>query len=282
MVERFFPTEVHPEDVRLPIRRADAHKGDFGRVLICAGSVGFTGAPAFAARAAVRSGAGLVFLMVPEDIYAIEAVKNDEAMVFPLPEDAAAAAEAAIRRLDGCDALLLGPGLGLSDFAEHLTTELLRNAKVPVILDADGITLISRHIDILDKLSCPVIMTPHEGEFARLSPLLETKSRVEAAALFAVEHHVTLVLKGSGTVTALPDGRVFVNTTGNAGMATGGSGDVLAGMILSLIGQGIPPDKAVPWAVCLHGRAGDIAAERFGQYAMTPSDMIDILKSVMR
>ncbi len=275
-------SEVRLQDVRLPRRREEAHKGDFGRVLILAGSVGFTGAPTFAARAAVRSGAGLVFLMVPEDIYAIEAVKNDEAMVFPLPGDAKAAAVAALERLRGCDVLLLGPGLGLTPFAEELTLSVLAASRAPTIIDADGITHVARHIDILDKLSCPVVMTPHEGEFARLSGDLPAKGRLRAAADFASQHNVTLVLKGHRTVTAMPGGRTFVNTTGNPGMATGGSGDVLAGMILSLLGQGLPLEEAVPWAVCLHGAAGDLCAERFGQYAMTPTDMIDALKSIMR
>lgn len=274
--------EVSMSDVRLPARRADAHKGDFGRALIIAGSVGYTGAPTLAARAAVRSGAGLVFLGVPGAIYGIEAVKNDEAMVFPLPEDVPKALGEALGRLEKCDACLIGPGLGLSDWAEALTYAVLENSRVPVIVDADGITAVSRHIDILDKLSCPVILTPHEGEFARLSDGLTRLSRPEAAREFALAHNATVVLKGRGTATAVPDGRVFVNTTGNPGMAKGGSGDVLAGMILALTVQGIPLPEAAVWAVCLHGAAGDMCAEKFGQYAMTPCDMTDCLKFILR
>ncbi len=272
--------EITASDARLPERDERAHKGDFGRVLIVAGSVGFTGAPAFAARAAVRSGAGLVFLGVPRSIYEIEAVKNDEAMVFPLPEDPGAALEELLPRAECSDAVLVGPGLGLTDWAREVTFGILRRAKVPVVVDADGITAVSRHIDVLDKLSCPVILTPHEGEFARLSDGLARLDRAAAAREFATAHNVTLVLKGHRTVTALPDGTAYINTTGNPGMASGGSGDVLAGMILALLGQGIP--GAVWKAVYLHGAAGDMCASRFGQYAMTPTDMTDCLKFILR
>ena len=272
--------EITAPDAALPPRDENAHKGCFGRVLIVAGSVGFTGAPAFAARAAVRSGAGLVFLGVPEDIYAIEAVKNDEAMVFPLSDSVPAALDELLPRLQKCDAVLVGPGLGLSAWAREITYAILENAAVPVIVDADGITAVSAHIDVLDKLSCPVILTPHEGEFKRLSDGLSRLPRAEAAREFAVSRGVTVVLKGHRTVTAAPDGCCYVNTTGNPGMATGGSGDVLAGMMLAFLGQKLP--GAVWKAVYWHGAAGDRCAASFGQYAMTPTDMTDCLKSVLR
>ena len=272
--------EMTASDAVLPERRVDAHKGDFGRVLIIGGSVGFTGAPAFAAKAAVRSGAGLVFLGVPEDIYEIEAVKNDEAMVFPLPGTVPGALKELLPRVEKCDAVLIGPGLGLSRWARELVPGVLEAARAPVIVDADGITAISGHIDLPDKLSCPVVLTPHEGEFARLSDALTRLDRVSAAREYAQRHGVTLVLKGHRTVTATPDGRCVVNTTGNPGMATGGSGDVLAGMITAFIAQNIP-DPVIK-AVYLHGLAGDRCAEEFGQYAMTPTDMTERLKFILR
>lgn len=272
--------EVQAPDVSLPLRRPEAHKGDFGKVLIVAGSVGFTGAPAFAARAAVRSGAGLVFLAVPQEIWAVEAVKNDEAMVLPLPPSLPEALEALLPRVAKADAVLIGPGLGLSPWARELTCAVLENCRVPLIVDADGITAVSRHIDVLDKLSCPLVLTPHEGEFARLTDALARKSREEAAREFAAAHGVTVVLKGHRTVTAQPDGVCYVNATGNPGMAKGGSGDVLAGMIAAFLGQRIP--GAVWKAVWYHGLAGDRCAEAFGQTAMTPTDMTEILKSVLR
>lgn len=272
--------EITASDVGLPKRAADAHKGCFGRVLIVAGSVGFTGAPTFAAKAAVRAGAGLVFLGVPRSIYEIEAMKNDEAMVFPLPETVPDAVSALLPRLSKCDAVLVGPGLGLNDWARQITFAVLENASCPVIVDADGITAVSRHIDVLDKLSCPVILTPHEGEFARLSDGLSRLDRTEAAREFAVRHRVTMVLKGHRTVTATTEGACYVNTTGNPGMAAGGSGDVLAGILLAFLGQRIP---GAAWkAVYYHGAAGDLCAERYGEYAMTPTDMTDFLKYVLR
>lgn len=272
--------ELEPEDAALPTRDESAHKGNFGRVLIIAGSVGFTGAPAFAARAAVRSGAGLVFLAVPQEIWAVEAVKNDEAMVLPLSPSLPEALETLAPHVAKADAVVLGPGLGLSAWARELVYAVLESCRAPLVLDADGITAVSRHIDRLDKLSCPAILTPHEGEFARLTDALARKPREEAAREFAEAHGVTVVLKGHRTVTAQPDGVCYVNPTGNPGMAKGGSGDVLAGMIAAFLGQKIP--GAVWKAVYLHGAAGDLCAEAENQLAMTPSDMIGYLRFFMR
>ena len=272
--------EFHLSHISLPARREDAHKGDFGRVVIAAGSVGFTGAPTLAARAAVRCGAGLVFLFVPREIYGIEAVKNDEAMVIPLSESLPEALSRLLPSVASADAVVIGPGLGLSPFARELVYAVLESAACPVVADADAITAIGKRPEILKRRAGPLILTPHEGEFTRLSHGLERLPREEAAREYAVENGVTVVLKGHRTVTALPDGQVTVNTTGNPGMAKGGSGDVLSGMIGALVAQGIP--NAVETAVCLHGAAGDSCAEKYGQYAMTPSDMIDELRTVLK
>ena len=274
-------------DVSLPKRDRDTHKGNFGRDLIIAGSKCYTGAPSFASRAAVRTGAGLVFLGVPWSIYHIEAVKNDESMVFPLlcnvsGRVSAFAAKKVSDTLFDCDACLVGPGLGIGTGVDKVVETVLTTAKCPVIVDADGITSVSMNINILDRTSCSVILTPHDGEFLRLGGKFEDKDRLTAARDFAAAHNVTLVLKGYRTICAFPDGSVFVNTTGNPGMAKGGSGDVLSGMILSLIGQGLELKKAVTFAVFLHGKAGDICAERFGEYSMTPSDVIDAISEVTR
>jgi len=272
---------------KLPARNAEAHKGDFGRVLIIAGSVGYTGAPALAARAAVRMGSGLVFLGVPYAIYSIEAVKNDEAMPFPLPDDANGivsdkAIPFILDKLKGMDACLIGPGLGRSAGAEAVVEAVVKACRVPLVVDADGINALAGHIHVLDMASCPVILTPHEGEFARLGGDVKDGGRIAAAARFAREHRCVVALKGHRTATAFPDGRVFLNTTGGPGLAKGGSGDVLAGMAVSLLGQKLPPDRAVPAAVYLHGRAGDLCTERFGEYCMTPSDVIDAIPDAMR
>jgi len=254
----------------LPRRKRDTHKGDYGKVFLLAGSRGYTGAPAFAANAAVRSGSGLVFLMVPENIYAIEAVKCDEAMVMPLPDDNSAV----LKQAEACSAVLLGPGLGSSSRSKDLTLLLTEKLSKPLVVDADGINILSLHIDSLDNRSGLTVLTPHDGEFARLNGGPVGENRLEPARQFAVRHGCFLVLKGYRTITACPDGACFINTTGNPGMAKGGSGDVLAGMIVSLLGQGLPPKEAVSAAVYLHGRAGDLSAEAFGEYGMIPSDLI--------
>lgn len=265
----------------LPRRPRDAHKGDFGRLFILAGSEGYTGAPVLAARAALRTGAGLVYLGVPRDIYPIIAVKCDEAMPFPLPEDYSAILEKA----EGCDAALIGPGLGRAPEVRRLVLSLLADLTIPVVLDADGINALAGHINILDKRSALTVLTPHEGEFARLTGCaLPVEDRLSAARDFAGAHGCILVLKGAGTVTAAPDGSFWINDTGNPGMAKGGSGDVLAGMIAALLGQkhlesSIPERTAA--AVHFHGAAGDLCAQKLGEYAMLPTDLVEALPEVL-
>lgn len=261
---------MEPGMIRLPQRDAYSHKGDYGRLFILAGSRGYTGAAALCARAAVRGGAGLVTAAVPEDIYPIAAVKCDEAMVWPWEADD----QALLDRAKGADVALIGPGLGQGERAERLVTALLRELECPVILDADGLNIVSRHINVLDERVGEAILTPHDGEFARLSGCsLPIRDRRESARRFAQAHRCTLVLKGRRTISARPDGTCVVNSTGNPGMAKGGSGDALAGLMAALVVQGIP--NAVPAAVWLHGRAGDLAVADKGEYGMTPSDLIE-------
>ena len=268
---------VEPKMIRLPQRAANSHKGDYGRLFLLAGSRGYTGAAALCARSAVRGGAGLVTLAVPEDVYPIVAVKCDEAMVWPLPEDD----RSVLEKAKGCDAALIGPGLGQGEREARLVLSLLRTLDCPVILDADGINIISRHIDVLDERTGETVLTPHEGEFARLAGCpLPVRDRLGMAQWFAQAHHCMLVLKGHRTVSAFPDGTCAVNPTGNPGMAKGGSGDVLAGLMAALMGQGLP--NAVPAAVWLHGRAGDLAAEDKGEYGMTPSDVLEQIPYAMK
>ncbi len=266
----------------IPKRDPLSHKGNYGKLVILGGSVGYTGAPYMAAEAAVRSGAGLVFLGVPEQIYAIEAVKCTESMPFPLKDKDgkidgtdAGAIKAVDEKLSSCNVCLAGPGLGRSAGTEALIAHILGNATIPVILDADGINALSENIDILDRAACPVVLTPHAGEFARIGGDVNG-DRLEAARSFAMKHNCYLVLKGHRSITACPDGSSYINTCGNAGMAKGGSGDVLAGIIAALCGQ-LPLEKAVPAAVYLHSYAGDLAAEKYGEYSMTPSDIISLL-----
>ena len=277
---------MHQPDSQLPLRPRNAHKGDFGKLFILAGSEGYTGASVLAARAALRAGAGLVYLGVPRDIYPIVAVKCDEAMPFPLPEDYSAVLE----RARGCDAALIGPGLGRGPRVERLVLSLLTDLDVPVVLDADGINALAGHIDVLDRRSAPTVLTPHEGEFSRLTGCaLPIAGRLSAARDFAREHSCVLVLKGQGTATAASDGSACINATGGPGMAKGGSGDVLAGMIAALLGQKHLRREGADntWelaaaAVCFHGMAGDLCARKLGEYAMLPTDLIEALPEILR
>ena len=262
----------------LPRRDPEGHKGDFGKVLCICGSVGYTGAPIFASRAAVRTGAGLVFLGVPQSAWPVAAVKSDEAMPFPLPETAdgklSLLAEEPIRqRAAGCDAVLLGCGLGRDWQTDSLVQDLL-NMEKPLVLDADGLNAISENAELLQKRPSVTVLTPHEGEFLRLGGDL-SRGREAAAAAFSQKYGVYLILKGHRTLIADPEGRLAVNNTGNCGMAKGGSGDVLAGMLLSLLGQGMEPFDACCAAVWLHGRAGDLAAADKGERSMTPTDLLE-------
>jgi len=278
---------VTRDDISLQSRRHDTHKGNYGRCLIVAGSTGYTGAPALSARAASRMGAGLVFLGVPKSIYNTMAVKLDEEMPFPLPEDnygrlAANAAGEVMRRADACDVCLIGPGLGRSQDITELVLSAIRIVKAPVILDADGINAISGHVEILDQAACPLILTPHAGEFIRLGGNLTYGDRLREARMFATKHRCALVLKGHRTITALADGTAFINTSGGPAMAKGGTGDVLAGMIAALVGQKIPINTAVHTAVYLHGLAGDMCADESGDYSVTAGDIIAMLPKATR
>ena len=268
----------------LPKRREDGHKGDFGKLLIVGGAVGYTGAPYLAARAAVRSGCGLVYLGVPERIWAVEAAKCASAMPFPLPDDGAQLTINALApiqdKLKSCDVLALGPGLGRSGGLALVGT-LLRETQQPVVLDADALNALSHNLKSLDARKGRVtILTPHDGELARLLGIspdeLAQRDRAETAREFAVAHGCVLVRKGHHTLVALSDGRVLENTCGGSGLAKGGSGDVLTGIIASLLSQGAEPEQAAACGVWLHGRAGDILSARVTPYCVTPEDVANI------
>lgn len=268
----------------LPDRNPWAHKGDFGKVLLLCGSRGYTGAAALAAMGALRSGAGLVFLGVPECIYAIEAVKLTEPVVFPLPDEdgklSAAAVSEIEQMLPKMDAVLIGPGLGQSKGTLAVLKMVLRSFDGPVVLDADGINLLAGHKYLLRGRTATTVLTPHDGEFIRLAGSLDN-DRDHAAVTLAQELGCIMVLKGHETV--ITDGTVcYRNGTGNPGMAVGGSGDVLAGILISLLGQGISPLEAAAAAVWLHGAAGDLCAEQTGQYGMLPTDMLEVLPRLMK
>ena len=268
----------------LPDRDPWGHKGTFGKILLLCGSRGFTGAAYLAAMGALRTGAGLTFLGVPESIYAIEAVKLNEPVVFPLPDEDGKLSEEAISeilgRVPNMDAVLLGPGLGQSEGTFEVVKAVLENAQCPVVLDADGINVISGHKDILRGRKHPTILTPHDGEFARLGGTIG-EDRMEAAKILAQELGCIVLLKGHRT--CITDGEMgYRNETGNPGMAVGGSGDVLSGIIVSLLGQGIAPLEAAAVGAWLHGAAGDLCAEELGQYGMLPTDMLQKLPRLLK
>ncbi|HIT33240.1 MAG TPA: NAD(P)H-hydrate dehydratase [Candidatus Faecousia intestinigallinarum] len=268
----------------LPERKRDAHKGDFGKILLLCGSRGYTGAAALAAMGALRCGAGLVYLGVPACIYAVEAVKLTEPVVFPLPDDGTGYAGAAVREVEGLlanmDAVLIGSGMGQGAGAQKMLECVLGSFSGSVVVDADGINLLPRHMDLLRGRTSHTILTPHAGEFARLGGDLHL-GRERAACAMARELGCIVLLKGQNTL--ITDGSAgYSNPTGNPGMAVGGSGDVLSGMIASLLGQGLAPLEAAACAAWLHGAAGDLCAREMGEYGMLPSDMVTVLPRLLK
>ncbi len=276
---------VTNEMVRLPRRERDSHKGDYGKLLIVAGSEGYTGAPVFAAQGALRSGAGLVYLGVPRDVYPMVATRCSSAMPFPLLDDT----EQLVERARSCDVVLAGPGMGRSLQAQQLVFRLMEEVEGPLVLDADGLNALEGQTQRLRTRTGLTVLTPHDGEFARLAGCsLPLNDRVEQAAQLAQDTGCVVVLKGHETLTVDPQGRVWRNTTGNPGMAKGGSGDILAGMIASLLGQKqltgcvFCPGELVAWAVHLHGAAGDAAAAQYGEYGMLPDDTLAAVAGVLQ
>lgn len=272
-------------DDAIPPRPPEADKNTFGRIVCICGAAGYTGAAYFSAQGAVRMGSGIVTLAVPQTAWPILAVKLNAPVVRPLPctEDGFFSLDALPRLLtltERADALLIGCGLGQSPELTKLVCTLLENVKTQIVLDADGINAIVPHKNILRKTVRPVILTPHAREFSRLSGI-ETASPTQIST-FAQENHCILLYKQHRTLIAAPDGRIYRNHSGNPGMAKGGSGDILAGMLVSLCGQGVEPVAAACAAAYLHGRAGDFAANRYGEYSMTPDDLLSCLPDVLK
>lgn len=270
----------------LPVRARNSHKGNFGRILLLCGSLGLSGAAVLAAKAASRTGSGLVYVGVPEAIYPIVAAHCMGEIVFPLACDDGGrlclrAREEIARRLQHMDAVLLGPGLGRSEEVAALVTWLLKTCTLPLVLDADGINALENHIDVLRGSTCPVIATPHDGEFIRMGGDPMASDRIDEARQFAARTGCILLLKGYRTITT--DGlNVYLNTTGNPGLAKGGSGDVLAGILTSLLGQGVMPLEAAAAAAWIHGAAGDLCAGEIGEYGMTPEDLLSRIPRLLR
>ncbi len=269
----------------LPARDPRAHKGSVGRLLVVGGSVGLTGAVALAARAALRSGAGYVQAAVPSSLNDVLEVKLTEEMTIPMPETAertlsAAALEPLLARAAAADAVALGSGLSRHREAAELARRMARGSDRPLVIDADGLNAFEGHADLLARIRAPRILTPHLGEMQRLCGIephdLEAR-RIDAAREWAERWKSVVVLKGAPTVTAAPDGRATVNPSGNPGMATAGTGDVLTGAIAGLLAQGLAPYDAARLGVYVHGMAGDVAAGEKGQQGLTATDVLETL-----
>jgi hydroxyethylthiazole kinase-like uncharacterized protein yjeF len=272
----------HDVGAVLPTRSLSAHKYDVGKVFVLAGSRHFSGAPALCARAVLSAGAGAVILGIPDSLHQIVASHLTEIIFEPLAETstgtvARAAQDSIDARMAWADVVVIGPGLGRNEETDQLVQDLVKVSRKPIVLDADGLTAFSNAPAILKSRKSPTVLTPHAGELSRLIGLdaasIES-GRVEVARTAAKDLKSILVLKGSPTVCADPNGMVVVNSTGNPGMATIGAGDVLTGVIAGLMAQGEPPMAAAYSGVYLHGRAGDHAAERYGQKSMVASDIL--------
>jgi len=280
-----FMVEAADVQAQLPKRARDAHKGDAGFVYLLAGSPGLTGAAALAAEAAIKTGAGLVVVGTPRSLNPILEVKLTEAMTEPLPETPLGslsyhATEQVLARLEWADAIAVGPGIGKDPDTGALLDRTLPNVRKPLVIDADALNFLAAKPELLKRLPRLTILTPHPGEFSRLSGIsIEeiTSHRITHARKFAIEHSVVLHLKGSPSVTASPDGEVFINPTGNPGMATGGSGDVLTGVIVALLAAGTPPVAAAWVGSYVHGLAGDYAAKQVGMLSLSAGDIIQHL-----
>jgi hydroxyethylthiazole kinase-like uncharacterized protein yjeF len=277
----------------VPARPANSHKGDYGRVLIVAGSRGRTGAALMAAKACLRAGAGLVTMGVPETLTGVFQSRATEEMILPLPDkgDGSLSFEAAKEILSficgGADVLAIGPGIGISVDTTRIMRELILNSTAPMVIDADGINSIKGDAGILRKAKSPLILTPHAKEMARLMKRDGQDGSADTAAIeadrvalslsYSKKTGIYLVLKGAPTVIAEPGGKVFINTTGNPGMATAGTGDVLTGIVAAFLGQELNPLDASVLGTYLHGLAGDIAASEMGMHSTIATDIIERL-----
>ncbi len=284
---------------RLPRRRPTAHKGDFGKIFILAGSRGMTGAAYLCAQGALRAGAGLVLVGTPISQQPILATKLTCAMSAALPETRSGtlslkAKKEIVKLGKKSDVVALGPGLSQHPQTIRLVLSFLQNASqlltraIPLVIDADGLNALSARVAILKKIKNPVILTPHPGEMAQLMPqykrILKTasqKQRIKIASEFARQYGVIVVLKGYQTVVA-DRKRVYINRTGNPGLASGGSGDVLTGILAGLLGIGLEPFAAAQLAVAVHGLAGDQAAKKIGQVSLLATDLLEYLPAVLK
>ena len=266
-------------------RPDDSNKGTLGSLLCICGSYGMAGAAIMAGKAALRCGIGLLKIAVPKSIYPVCATNILESVYYPLEETSNGVISSKntdffLEMCEKSSAVVIGCGLSVCDDTKNLVQSVITNCEKPLVIDADALNCICNKPEILKNLKAPAIITPHPGEMARLlhsTPKTVNSNRENTAINFAKKFGVVTVLKGAGTIIASPDGEVYINHTGNSGMATGGSGDVLSGIIGSLLAQGAAPINAAAAGVFLHGTIGDLAAEKLGKISMLPTDMIDMI-----
>lgn len=274
----------------IPERKADSNKGSYGRILVISGSTGMTGSGCLCAGAALRSGAGLVYLGVPASLAPIYSSAILEPVILPLEDYGTGRVSKAcmgklLEHLGRMDAAAIGPGLSTGESVPEVIYSVIENTGVPLVIDADALNSIAVNINILKRLKATAVITPHPGEMARLLGTDIRKvqeDRLGAAVNFAAEWGVIVVLKGSRTIIAFPDGRAYINTGGNPGMATAGTGDVLTGIIAGLAGQGMSPEQAAVAGVYLHAAAGDAAALRKGMHGMVAGDLLEELPYIIK
>lgn len=275
-----------PDDIKniLPMREKDSHKGTFGRVGIIAGSKGMAGAAYLATMAALRSGSGLVYAIIPNSLNEILSIKLTEAIIKSVEDEDAGhfnlySFDGLKEIIDDMDVLALGPGIGVDEIRIELVNKILSTYEKPIVLDADGINCISKgNPDILSNRKAETVITPHPGELSRLLRLdIDTiqKKRFEYSKMISNKYNVITVLKGANTLVTNPKGDIYINFSGNPGMATAGSGDLLTGIIASFIGQGITSYEAAVLGVYCHGIAGDLAKMDKGEYGMISRDILD-------
>lgn len=275
-------------------RKSKSHKGHYGHVFVLAGSVGLTGAAYLTGQASLLSGSGLVTVGIPESLNPVMAKKLIEVMTRPLKETKAQSlsrrAFSEIEKFSRrSDILAVGPGLSQNKETQALVRKVISSVDKPMVIDADGLNALAGHMDILrvkgQRSRDEIILTPHPGEMARLigkSAAFVQKNRKKVAKDFVKKYNVTLVLKGHNTIVACPRKKIYVNKTGNPGMASGGVGDILTGVIASFLGQGLSGFAAAKFGVYVHGLAGDIAAKEKGQLSLTASDLLNKLSEVLR
>ncbi len=270
-------------------RKEDSHKGDYGKVLVIGGSEGLTGAPIMSSQAMLKSGSGLITLMCARSLNVIFETALKEVMTLPLSDNDGIISrdnkEKILERISASDSCLIGPGMGRGRDVNSIVRYVVKNSRAPLVIDADGINALSSNLDALLRHNSEIILTPHMMEFSRLTGVDIERLKeqpIKFATEFAVKYNVCLVLKFHRTIIAFPDGRFCENILGNPGMATGGTGDVLSGIINSFVGQFKDIKKAAMLGVFVHSLAADIAKEKTGEYSLTPTDIIENISTVLK